>query len=345
MSRVERPAELLLGQKLTGGWEVVDKPLRHPKATGGYFGVGYIVKRSDGTRGFLKALDFSSALGMPDAAGFMQALTSAFVYERDLLDRCAGMSRVVTALGYGQIQADNWVVPVSYLIFEWADNDSRIRLHLTEQFDLAWSLRTLHEVTVGIQQLHSGLIAHHDVKPSNVLVFDAAGSKVADLGRGIHKRTPGPWDESSYPGDWTYAPPEILYGDGDLMWDSRLAIDMYQLGAVALFFFTGLGATDWLLKQLDKRVWPGAWQGTFAEVLPWVQQAFADTMDQLSSVLPTELAAKLSEMVRQLCYPDPAFRGHPLNRQEGNPYGLERYVSGLDLLARRVELGLIRGLT
>ena len=274
----------------------------------------------------------------------MQGMTSAFVYERDLLLRCARMSRVVTALGHGQIQESNWAVPVSYLIFEWAEKDTRVHSHVTDGFDVAWGLRTLHEITLGLQQLHSGLIAHHDVKPSNVLVFEAEGSKLADLGRGIHKRTPGPWDESSYPGDWTYAPPEILYGQGDLRWDSRLAIDMYQLGGVALFLFTGLSATDWLLKQLDKSVWPGAWQGTFAEVLPWVQQAFAATFQQLSSALSPELATKLPEMFRQLCYPDPTFRGHPHNHRDDNPYGLERYVSAFDLLARRVELGLIRGL-
>ena len=342
-SRIERPAEFLLGRTLDGGWTVIEKPRRHQKATGGSFGVGYIVERSDGKRGFLKALDYSFALQLPDTLAFMQAMTSAFLYERDLLERCAKMSRVVTALDHGQIREANWPVPVSYLVFEWAEQDSRIYLHIADELDVAWCLRTLHHAAVGLQQLHSGRIAHHDVKPSNVLVFETDDTKLADLGRSIHSGTPGPWDEHTYPGDQAYAPPEIQYGEGDLRWDSRMAIDMYQLGSLVLFFFTELGANDWLLSQLDTSVHPGAWQGTFAEVLPFVQQAFTEIMEQLSSNLPPELAVTLTEIVRQLCYPDPAFRGHPRNRPH-DPHGLERYVSGFNRLARQAELGLIRGL-
>ena len=196
---------------------------------------------------------------------------------------------------------------------------------------------------LALQQLHSGRIAHHDLKPSNVLVFEYDDTKLADLGSSIHRGTPGPWDEYKYPGDTTYAPPEIQYGEGDLRWDSRMAIDMYQLGSLVLFFFTELGTNDWLLRQLDTSVHPGAWQGTFAEVLPFVQQAFAEVIEQLSSSLPPELSATLPEMVRQLCSPDPALRGHPRNHPQ-DPHGLERYVSSFNRLARQAELGLIRGL-
>src|SRR5688500_2118674 len=82
------PATRLLGAKLAGGWTVTKKLERPPNATGGQFSAGYEVENEDGRRGFLKALDFSAAFDNPDPARELQAMTTAFNFERDLLERC-----------------------------------------------------------------------------------------------------------------------------------------------------------------------------------------------------------------------------------------------------------------
>jgi eukaryotic-like serine/threonine-protein kinase len=43
-------------------------------------------------------------------------------------------------------------------------------------------------------------------------------------------------------------------------------------------------------------------------------------------------------LIERLCDPDLSQRGHPRGIGRGNQYSLERYVSQLDLLAKRLEL-------
>ena len=51
------------------------------------------------------------------------------------------------------------------------------------------------------------------------------------------------------------------------------------------------------------------------------------------------VADRLTAVVRYLCEPDPYLRGHPIERRNsGNPYGLQRTVSELDLLAVRAAM-------
>lgn len=335
------PATMLVGRRLDQGWTVVSRIVRPALATGGNFSISYIVESDRGQRGFLKALDYSEALQHPDVTQVLQDLTWAFNHERELLYGCARMSRVVTALGHGTIRDSHWPVPVSYLIFERADQDSRAFLDTADRFDMAWRLRALHHAAVGLEQLHSGSVAHQDLKPSNLLFFNAAGSKVADLGRSSHRTISGPFDERAIPGDRIYAPPELLYGAGSNDWEGRLALDMYQLGSLVAFFFTGLGMTHKLLTFLDRRVTPQQWHGHYSEVLPIVQQAFANAVDALATQIPHSVRAELSKVVRELCDPNPDRRGHPKNRLGyQNRYGLERYISRFNFLARQAEYGL-----
>jgi len=89
---------------LPGGWTVEAPIPRHPRATGGCFSCCYYVRAKDGTKAFLKALDYSPAIGNPNAADILKFLSSAYVYERDVAQKCGRMDRVVRALDYGQIQ-------------------------------------------------------------------------------------------------------------------------------------------------------------------------------------------------------------------------------------------------
>ena len=216
-----------------------------------------MVEAEDGTRAFLKALDYSDALSFPDPAPVLYQMTKAYLFERDLLTRCKahGMDRVVRALAHGAVHVEG--APeggaVQYLVFEMADGDIRSRLSLVEKVEVAWLLRSLHHIANGIQQLHRVGIAHQDIKPSNVLVFNSELSKVADLGRASYRGQAGPNDEFDCAGDKSYAPPELLYGYAHPDWDlRRYGCDAYLLGSMVVFLFTGgLSATAMLLSKLE----------------------------------------------------------------------------------------------
>ena len=338
------PAELLAGRRHNGGWTVIKRIMRPALATGGHFSVSYIVESDQGQRGFLKALDFSDAFQQPDVTQVLQAMTWAFNHERELLEHCAQMRRVVTALAHGEIRDGSWPYPVSYLIFEQADEDARVIIDTATRFDMAWCLRALHHACVGLGQLHTGNIAHQDLKPSNLLYFNTVGSKLGDLGRSSHRTVRGPFDDIDIPGDKTYAAPEFLYGVTLNDWEQKLAADMYQLGSLVLLFFTRVGMTSALLTRLDRRVSPQVWRGTYAEVLPFIQKAFSDVLAYTITQIPTSVRKPIFRIIAELCEPDPNRRGHPKNRLgHQNRYGLERYVSQLDLLARGAEYGMRSG--
>ena len=119
-----------------------------------------------------------------------------------------------------------------------------------------------------LQQLHSVQIAHQDLKPSNVLVFDDQHSKLADLGCASENETICPRDTLDCAGDYTYAPPELLYRQVSSDWRTRrLGCDMYLFGSMVVFFCTGVSMTHLLLARLAREHFYQNWSGTYKEVL------------------------------------------------------------------------------
>lgn len=339
---MSHPAKQLAGLELDGGWRVLNAVDLGADHSGGHFSQGYIVEqRGSGHRGFLKALDYTRALQEPDPARVLQALTEAFNYERDLLGRCKGLDRVVRAIADGGVVVQGQAV--QYLIFELATSDARSQANLSRRFELAWTLRALHHVATGLFQLHSIGVAHQDLKPSNVLIFEDC-LKVGDLGRASSKGVIAPHEDYEICGDTTYAPPELLYHAIATDWNRRRqGCDVYLLGSIVTFFFSGLGMTAWIRAELDDTHAWTAWAGTYDEALPYVRAAFDRVVEALKPDIPSEARDDIVTTIRELCDPDPGLRGHPLNRtRSGNRYSLERYVSKFNLLARRAELGLLR---
>ncbi len=122
------PAEKLSGVVLPRGWSVTRKVNPGYGATGGHFSSTYEVVHEDGRKAFLKALDYSVAFRAPDVPAALQALTAAFVFERDLLDQCRArrMNRIVQSIDAGSVTVDESAIGrVDYLIFERADTDLR----------------------------------------------------------------------------------------------------------------------------------------------------------------------------------------------------------------------------
>jgi len=79
------PADNLVGVDLQDGWHVIRRIPGRSGATGGCFSRRYEVVGRDGTKAFLKALSYRSALRDPDPARALQPLIQDFNFERDLL--------------------------------------------------------------------------------------------------------------------------------------------------------------------------------------------------------------------------------------------------------------------
>lgn len=335
---------------MDSGWSVVKSLEDYPGRTGGCFSCSYIVQKG-GRNAFLKALDYSQAtelsrqLGL-DIPAALQMLIGAYNFERTLLRQCAEkrMDRVITALEDGSVRVDDGVFGVvNYLIFESADSDVRRYLSAAQGIEVTWKLRCLHHIATGLCQLHTAGVAHQDLKPSNVLVFDGHVSKVADLGCASVKGATSPRDDFGFAGDGTYAPPELLYGHFDTEWTRRRqACDVYHLGSMAVFLFCGIGTTAMIFKNLAQEHLPQHWKGTYSQILPEVRDAFGTAVGEFGlSVAEDKLRKPLRDAVTQLCDPDPQFRGHPLNRMGATSrYSLERYVSLFNLLAEKARLGV-----
>jgi serine/threonine protein kinase len=341
------PAEMLEGTVLDGGWTVEAKVVPSATATGGNFSVGYIVRHETRGQAFLKALDYSRAFRAQDTAMVLQAMTSAYVFERNLLELCGerNLSRVVRALAAGQFDIGNGQPPVNYLIFERADGDVRSHLDAIQEFDAAWVLRVLHNVAVGLSQLHAQGIAHQDVKPSNTLIFDGNLSKIADLGCADQIGELSPRGNLRVAGDPKYAPPELLYSYVSSDWRTRRrGCDLYHLGSMILFLFTGVTTTAALLHYLLVEQYPENWGDPYPDILPHLRNALDEIAEDLRQTLCGRDSDALVSMFRELCDPDPALRGDPKSRKgHHDPYSLQRYIASLDLLARRAEWGWLQG--
>ena len=347
----ETPARRLTGKILDNRWTVgklIDRP---PGATGGHFSASYIVHSDDGRKAFLKAMDYTDALKSPDPAKALQAMTSSYNFERNVLEKCRhrSLSRIVRVLDAGTLPSEpdsDASDVVQYLVFELADGDIRSLVNVNRSFDLAWALRLMHQITAALRQLHGAGIAHQDVKPSNILFFQNDRTKLADLGRASDQHGGSPFDDLDYAGDRTYAPPELLYGEVSRDWTiRRIGCDMYLLGSIAVFFFASVSMTHLLLSRLNEEHRPAVWTNSYRDVLPYLQHIFLEIIRQMEMTIKNEYANDIVTIVKQLCNPDPELRGHPINISSGvERYSLERYVSVFDRLAKRAEYSLKRSI-
>lgn len=354
-------AENLLGVGLQNGWRVAEK--KQPEAGGpdgerrsiGQFSCCYVVTRGT-ERAFLKAIDMSRILQGADAIELLLAALNQYQFEKNILEHCLNrkMDRIVRILDAGVYlpPGGNEYERVPYIIFELADRDARQIVKPDEIRSVAWALHVLHNVAVGLSQLHASGVAHQDVKLSNVFDFGNLNIKLGDLGRAVPKLTAlasiCPHLESALAGDPAYAPPELLYDAPPGAWEKhRFGADVYLLGNLIVALFLGASLTA----QIQDRLAPehraygfvvgDCWGGSYADVLPYLRHSFESVMLELAEYLHAanpRIAPDLALLARQLCEPDPERRGDPRNIARGRGFDLERIVSRLAHLAKLAEI-------
>jgi eukaryotic-like serine/threonine-protein kinase len=345
------PSERLLGMTLEGGYVVSEKINHGPDYTGAQRSVAYYVTKDDKTY-FLKALDFSFFIDEADPdedlATTMQKALTQYTFERGLLTLAKehSLSRIVRVLGEGSVIIDR--IPVLYLIFERADTNMRTLLNGDEIVTVQTKMQALHHVAVGLKQLHKHLIAHQDVKPSNILGYRKSPSetsfKVGDLGQASQSGATALHDKDIIAGDRRFAPLELWYRWEDPDFHRRrTACDLYMFGAMIIYLLLGRNVTKEVTDRLPPEQQPEKWGEPYPKVLPFVRVAFDDFMASIDRAWPfpedAEIGARLSVAVRQLCAPDPALRGDPTTRLRQEPiYDLQRYISLLALLLKRAEV-------
>lgn len=344
-------ANNLQGKTLSSGWKVIEKITKDDNATGAFFSICYKVEK-DNNICFLKAFNFTPFLQMSEQRGQTRSMTDivgdmikAYQYERDLSEHCkAGyVTKVAFVVDSGEEFVPGFSINVvPYLIFELADGDVRQNLNYTDKLDFAWKLSSLHDVAIGLQQLHNVNVSHQDLKPSNILLFDKE-SKIGDLGRSMCKDIDSQYNKMIYSGDLSYAPPELMYGYYENDWEKRVyATDCYLLGSLVVFYFAGINMSALLLKHVPDEFRWEKYRGAFEEVKPYLIAAFSDAIAEFAQSIKSEYFRKeLKQIVEFLCFPFPEKRGHPKNISNiGSNFNLERFITKFDLLRRKAELNI-----
>lgn len=338
-------AHNLLGLTLKTGWVVKEKITKSSTSTGSFFSVCYKVEK-DGEICFLKAFDFAKFFQVSEpnkeVVDIMGDMIKAFQYERDLSYHCKKfhVTKVAFVKEAGQEVISGFSISiVPYLIFDLADGDVRSRLEYSGKLDFAWKLKSLHDVAVGLKQLHAIEVSHQDLKPSNILIFNSE-SKLGDLGRSICRNIESPYDKINFAGDLNYAPPEIMYGYFDNDWHRRVfATDCYLLGSMVVFYFSGISMSALLLKHVPENFRWEIWRGSFNEIKPYLAYAFVKAISEFKeSIDHPFFKNEISQVVEYLCFPFPEKRGHPRTIEiRGSNFNLERFVTKFDLLKLKAE--------
>lgn len=336
-------AESLEGMILNNRWRVIKRIIPKKNSTGGYFSVCYEVEDNN-KKAFLKALNFSSFFNLANGniVDSIKQMTDSYTYERDLLYRCRdnSLSKVSIVIDEGVVKVPDFEIisNVPFLVFDMAEGDIRNTIDFTNDIDYAWKIKSLHNICVGLKQLHGVRIGHQDLKPSNILLFEnSMVSKIGDLGRSLCQDIQAPHHGDKFVGDINYSPPEYLYGYIESDWNTKVkTTDFYLFGSMVTFYFTGVNMTTLLLKNTPKDFKFQNWGADYQSVLPYLKDVFQNAIEEFKRAVNDDLLKEdLAKIVNYCCNPDPNERGHKsLNLK--TKLDFEKTISNLDLIYRKL---------
>ena len=196
-----------------------------------------------------------------------------------------------------------------------------------------------------MQQLHKGNIAHQDIKRSNVVLFGEENAKLTDLGRAVMKDTPSRNNDRVIPCQLGNSPPELLYGHRIADWGQvHFSTDLYMLGNLAYTLFYDITITARLMTLLPEELRCGRYTGNYQDVLPALQHSLGIIISEIGDEVPEAIREDYKTVIRLLCNPDPATRGHPKDHAQlhGRKYSAERFISAFDAIKRKTRQLLVK---
>lgn len=350
--------------KIINGWLVKTKlpaPDSNKNETGGSFSICYIVEKND-DEFFMKVLDMRNCyLGkLPNGVTrteYVEKCTREFNYEKILSSYCndKNIKNVICYIESGDIVLNEYAFgDVPYIIYEKAEGDIRKILNLSKKAvfveklkTITQKLKSLHDITVGIQQLHRNEISHQDMKPSNILTVHNK-SKIGDLGRSIclspEIRCPYPF---AFNGDYHYAPPEAFFYKGTQKKNELYQMDSYMLGSLIVFYISGISFNTMMSRYLPITIRDMVASGkSYEEAKIDLVNAYHEALLEFEKDIPLDdIRKELTHIVEYLCNPDYEKRGHPKLLKTNNltpNYDLTRTISELNKLYRKAEIGLLK---
>ena len=342
--------------KTISGWSVGNKI--DNKDTTAKYSLFYEVTK-EGQQAIMKVLNYEQCHNGPldgakDRDSLISRETSAFHFESELAEACTGnhMGNVIRYLERGTIEIQDYVIKtVSYIIYEMSEGTISEFLDFSTKSSfvanlgvLVDKLKSLHQVAKGVKQLHTHLIAHHNITPQSVEVFE--GNSLYKIGGLQKSRTSQavlhtPVAAKLFDGDYTFAPPEAYfnYKLSEEM-DTYFQIDTYMLGNLIVYYLTNMNLTTLIDQKCPNTLLDWASKGSkYPEVLPDIIKAFNETMDEIEmAICDKELRQDIIEIIEGLCHPDPVQRGYPrgLCKVQANA-DLQRVLTKLDILYKKAK--------
>ncbi len=334
-------ASRLVGKKIDK-WFVKKKRKKTSYDNSGFWSTCYTVENDKGERAFLKAYNYVYAFGgRASSADILKNMTENYTYERDLLQFCAEhkMKRVVVAIDSGEYIENGEIIPVPYLVFEIAQGNLKVYRAMRNP-DLTWKLRAFHGALVGLAQLHRAKIVHQDIKPSNILIFGNDIAKISDLGSATQFNNESNWTKDGHDGDVRHAPIELLYGYFSPDWDTRrLSADLFMMGGLLTYMVSDSNFLALLYTKLPDSHKHFKFGGTFNQALPFIMNAYYETLEEIKGLVIDEIRDELMGIIAELSHPIPEKRGNPQNLSivTHKPYSLERYISVIDRISKKIS--------
>jgi serine/threonine protein kinase len=217
-------------------------------------------------------------------------------------------------------------------------------MNFSKDIEVAWKLKSLHNVAVALKQLHGVGICHQDLKPSNVLLYEEGKiSKIGDLGRSLCLDIEAPHDNGGFSGANSYTPPEYFYGYMETDYYKKTgATDMYLFGSLIVYYFTGNIMTALIGRNMDPTFRWNRFRGSFEDVKDYLIDGFYKGLKEFQKYFDDKNFAKdLSELIECCCYPIPEKRGFPsISSSKRNQYDFGKIATKIDILYRRANLKL-----